>query len=97
MTGRRSDTSLYDYNLATYDSGDSFDQKSSNGFIDNLRSAEPCGRSPRRQVRQWHRGSGKQRRVSEFFTPNRLDNGGERTVRTILTGILSPQSYLQGE
>ena len=23
------------------------------------------------------------------FTPNRLDNGGERTVRTILTGILS--------
>ena len=28
MTGRRSDTSLYDYNLA------SFDQKSSNGFID---------------------------------------------------------------
>ena len=34
VTGRRSDTSLYDYNLATYDSGDSFDQKSSNGFID---------------------------------------------------------------
>ena len=34
VTGRRSNTSLYDYNLATYDSGDSFDQKSSNGFID---------------------------------------------------------------
>ena len=34
VTGRRSDSSLYDYNLATYDSGDSFDQKSSNGFID---------------------------------------------------------------
>ena len=34
VTGRRSDTSLYDYNLATYDSVDSFDQKSSNGFID---------------------------------------------------------------
>ena len=31
VTGRRSDSSLYDYNLATYDSGDSFDQKS---FID---------------------------------------------------------------
>ena len=34
VTGRRSDSSLYDYSLATYDSGDSFDQKSSNGFID---------------------------------------------------------------
>ena len=34
VAGRRSDSSLYDYNLATYDSGDSFDQKSSNGFID---------------------------------------------------------------
>ena len=34
VNGRRSDSSLYDYNLATYDSGDSFDQKSSNGFID---------------------------------------------------------------
>ena len=34
VTGRRSDTSLYDYNLATYDSVDSFDPKSSNGCID---------------------------------------------------------------
>lgn len=34
VTGRRSDSSLYDYKLATYDSGDTFDQKSSNGFID---------------------------------------------------------------
>ena len=34
VTGRRSDTSLYDYNLATYDSGDSFDQNASNGFIE---------------------------------------------------------------
>ena len=34
MTGRRSDSSLYDYKLATYDSGETFDQKSSNGFID---------------------------------------------------------------
>ena len=31
VTGRRSDSSLYDYKLATYDSGDTFDQKSSNG------------------------------------------------------------------
>ena len=34
VPGRRSDSSLYDYNLATNDSGDSFDQKSSNGIID---------------------------------------------------------------
>lgn len=34
VTGRRSDTSLYDFNLATYDSGDSFDQHASNGFIE---------------------------------------------------------------
>ena len=34
VTGRRSETSLYDYNLATYDSGDSFDQNASNGFIE---------------------------------------------------------------
>ena len=34
VTGRRSDTSLYDYRLATYESGDSFDQDASNGFIE---------------------------------------------------------------
>lgn len=34
VTGRRSDSSLYDFNLATYDSGDSFDQHASNGFIE---------------------------------------------------------------
>ena len=34
VTGRRSDTSLYDYSLATYESGDSFDQNASNGFIE---------------------------------------------------------------
>jgi argininosuccinate synthase len=34
VTGRRSDTSLYDYKLATYDSGDTFDQGASNGFIE---------------------------------------------------------------
>jgi argininosuccinate synthase len=34
VTGRRSDTSLYDFKLATYDSGDSFDQHASNGFIE---------------------------------------------------------------
>ena len=33
-TGRRSNESLYDFNLATYDTGDSFDQSKSKGFID---------------------------------------------------------------
>ena len=34
VQGRRSDTSLYDFNLATYDTGDAFDQSSARGFID---------------------------------------------------------------
>ena len=34
VVGRRSESSLYDYNLATYESGDSFDQNASNGFIE---------------------------------------------------------------
>ena len=34
VTGRRSDTSLYDFNLATYDEGDSFDQSYAKGFIE---------------------------------------------------------------
>ena len=33
-TGRRSDASLYDFNLATYDEGDSFDQSQAKGFIE---------------------------------------------------------------
>jgi argininosuccinate synthase len=33
VTGRRSDQSLYDFNLATYDSGDTFDQSLAKGFI----------------------------------------------------------------
>ena len=32
-TGRRSPSSLYDFNLATYDEGDSFDQSSAKGFV----------------------------------------------------------------
>jgi argininosuccinate synthase len=32
-TGRRSDTTLYDYALATYDTGDTFDQSLSRGFV----------------------------------------------------------------
>ncbi len=34
VTGRRSDASLYDFHLATYDSGDTFDQSLAKGFID---------------------------------------------------------------
>ena len=33
-TGRRSEQSLYDFSLATYDTGDMFDQSASRGFID---------------------------------------------------------------
>ncbi|MDT3767885.1 argininosuccinate synthase [Gleimia hominis] len=34
VTGRRSDSSLYDFNLATYETGDTFDQSHSRGFIE---------------------------------------------------------------
>ncbi|HEY3867564.1 MAG TPA: argininosuccinate synthase [Actinocrinis sp.] len=34
VTGRRSDQSLYDFSLATYDTGDLFDQSLAKGFID---------------------------------------------------------------
>jgi len=34
VTGRRSSASLYDFNLATYDEGDSFDQSHAKGFIE---------------------------------------------------------------
>jgi argininosuccinate synthase len=33
VNGRRSDESLYDFNLATYDEGDTFDQSSAKGFV----------------------------------------------------------------
>ncbi|MFI8084584.1 argininosuccinate synthase [Kitasatospora sp. NPDC086009] len=34
VDGRKSDQSLYDFNLATYDTGDTFDQSMSKGFIE---------------------------------------------------------------
>ena len=34
VTGRRSDASLYDYDLATYDTGDAFDQSLARGFVE---------------------------------------------------------------
>jgi argininosuccinate synthase len=33
VTGRRSELSLYDFNLATYDAGDTFDQSLAKGFV----------------------------------------------------------------
>ena len=33
VNGRRSAESLYDFNLATYDEGDSFDQSMAKGFV----------------------------------------------------------------
>ena len=34
VTGRRSDTGLYDFAMATYDEGDAFDQSAARGFIE---------------------------------------------------------------
>ncbi|MPV38380.1 argininosuccinate synthase [Georgenia subflava] len=34
VTGRRSEQSLYDFNLATYDTGDAYDQSQAKGFIE---------------------------------------------------------------
>ena len=34
VNGRRTETGLYDFNLATYETGDTFDQSSSRGFIE---------------------------------------------------------------
>jgi len=34
VTGRKSEESLYDFNLATYDTGDTFDQTQAKGFIE---------------------------------------------------------------
>jgi argininosuccinate synthase len=33
VTGRRSEQSLYDFSLATYDTGDTFDQSLAKGFV----------------------------------------------------------------
>jgi argininosuccinate synthase len=33
VNGRRSAESLYDFNLATYDEGDTFDQSNAKGFV----------------------------------------------------------------
>ncbi len=49
VTGRRSETALYDFNLATYDSGDTFDQSMARGFIElfGMSSKVAAGRDQR--------------------------------------------------
>ena len=49
VTGRRSKTSLYDFNLATYDTGDTFDQSLAKGFVQlwGLPSRMAAGRDRR--------------------------------------------------
>jgi argininosuccinate synthase len=49
VTGRRSETALYDFNLATYDTGDTFDQSMARGFIEifGLSSKVASGRDLR--------------------------------------------------
>ncbi|MHA7263410.1 argininosuccinate synthase [Arthrobacter sp. TMN-37] len=49
VTGRRSETALYDFNLATYDTGDTFDQSMARGFIEifGLSSKVASGRDQR--------------------------------------------------
>ncbi|EFG47651.1 argininosuccinate synthase [Brevibacterium mcbrellneri ATCC 49030] len=49
VTGRRSENTLYDFNLATYDEGQSFDQSAARGFIDiyGLSSKQATARNQR--------------------------------------------------
>jgi argininosuccinate synthase len=51
VTGRRSDTGLYDFNLATYDEGDTFDQSAARGFIEiyGLAAKQAAAREARLQ------------------------------------------------
>ncbi len=46
-TGRRSEASLYDFSLATYDEGDMFDQSLARGFVELWGLPEPARRGPR--------------------------------------------------
>ena len=55
VTGRRSDESLYDFNLATYDTGDTFDQSLAKGFVElwGLPSKIAAERDERLGPRPW--------------------------------------------
>ena len=54
VTGRRSEASLYDFNLATYDTGDTFDQSLAKGFVE-LWGLPTQDRAPTRELRRWTR------------------------------------------
>ncbi|MEU0385784.1 argininosuccinate synthase [Streptomyces chartreusis] len=55
VTGRRSEQSLYDFNLATYDTGDTFDQSAAKGFIDIYSLSSKI--AAQRQLRARHDGN----------------------------------------
>lgn len=54
VNGRRSPSSLHDFNLATYETGDTFDQSSSRGFIDIYGMQSKLSRCPRCAFRREH-------------------------------------------
>jgi argininosuccinate synthase len=82
VNGRRSSESLYDFNLATYDEGDTFDQSAAKGFVhvhglsggaaDRRAARRPAGRS-----RQPRRGRGRRQ-----FSAGRHRRGCARCIGT---------------
>jgi argininosuccinate synthase len=60
VTGRRSAQSLYDFNLATYDAGDTFDQSQARGFVQLW--GLPTKMASLRDAREWEM-------VSEHHSP----------------------------
>ena len=55
VTGRQSAESLYDFHLATYDTGDTFDQNLARGVCATVGDAQPYCRTARPAVRGDHR------------------------------------------
>ena len=53
VTGRQSDSVLYDFNLATYDTGDTFDQSLAKGFIELCGLSVQDRRGPRPATCPW--------------------------------------------
>ena len=69
VTGRKSEQSLYDFNLATYDTGDTFDQSLAKGFIEIW--SLPSKISARRDLR----ASSRVREVTDGRSGERLPSG----------------------
>ena len=74
VSGRRSDVSLYDFDLATYDEGDTFDQTLAKGFVElwGLPSKIAAKRDLKAQQRP---------RVRDATHPPPCGAGGSRAVR----------------